>query len=225
MPRNVSSEEKINAFRLIEEGVGQREIQRITKLSRTYIRRLAKLINFQFARNGIEVLSSMAMCTNCGSFFRRPYSKIKNTKHQFCDPICKKAFMHGPNHPSWKTGKTAASFSTWIKNQSEYKKWREAVLERDGGQCVVSGQTDDLDVHHILPKAENFNPEKAFDVENGITLSKEAHRRIHELIREGTDFNEALAVLKKEYGRVNKDVASSKNTDELKEIYNNIKKD
>jgi 5-methylcytosine-specific restriction endonuclease McrA len=107
--------------------------------------------------------------------------------------------MKGPLHPSWKHGKSAATFSSWVKNQKEYDEWRKTVLERDGNQCVISGRTDNLQVHHVLPKAEGFSPEKAFDPDNGITLNFEVHQRVHELIREGLDYEEAVEKVRKEY--------------------------
>ncbi len=205
MPRNVSQAEIHSAIHLMttpdENGslMGQREIERVTGLSRPYLRKLAKQVGHQFPRNGVEVVGKLCMCANCGAFFRRPPSKVDRAKNNFCDDTCKQIFMKGPNHPSWKHGKTAESFSKWIKNQAAYDVFRNAVLERDGHRCVISGRADDLDVHHIIPKAEKFSPEKALDVSNGITLNKEVHRQIHDLIRDGVDFEEAIKVLKDKY--------------------------
>lgn len=207
MPRIVSAAEKAQAINLMlaknETGkfiFGQRDIERETGLSRPYLRKLARSIGHQFPRNGIEVVGKLCMCTNCGTMFRRPPSKVERAKHQFCDELCKVAYMKGANHPMWKTGKTAATFSTWIKNQAGYQKWRDAVLERDGYMCAISSRTDNLDVHHIIPKQEGISPERALDVSNGITMNREVHERVHELIRQGHEFEEAITILKKEYG-------------------------
>ena len=70
---------------------------------------------------------------------------------------------------------------------------------RDNYKCVISGRTDDLRVHHILPKMEGVNPEKALDPDNGITLNREVHEKIHEIIRQGNDFEEAIEIVKMEY--------------------------
>lgn len=177
----------------------QRDMERETGKSRQYIRKLAKIVGHQFPRNGIELVGKICVCTNCGVFFRRSASKVDKVKNQFCDNYCRESWTKGVNHPGYKTGKTFATFSQWIKNQSGYKKFREAVLERDGNRCVVTGKIEELDVHHIYFKNEMSNPEKALDVSNGITLSKEAHRRIHEIIREGADFEDAVELLKREY--------------------------
>jgi hypothetical protein len=118
---------------------------------------------------------------------------------QFCDDECRAVWMKGAHHPSWKGGKTANTFSEWVKNQSQYKNWVEAVLERDEHTCQISGRTDNLQAHHILMKAEMYHPEKVFDPENGITLNKDVHQRVHEVIREGKDYEEAIEVVRKEY--------------------------
>lgn len=178
---------------------GQRDIELETGLSRPYIRKLAREIGHQFPRNGIEIRGRLCMCTNCGCFFRKPPSRVTRAKNQFCDEVCKIAWHKGANHPHWKTGDSAATFSTWVKNQQAYKDWQMAVFTRDNFTCQISGRTDNIEAHHILMKAERFNPEKAFDVNNGITLNKEVHTKIHELIRDGKEFEEAIEFLKNEY--------------------------
>lgn len=66
---------------------------------------------------------------------------------------------------------------------SSYKlrKWRVAVLKRDGYRCQLCNdkpsQTSRLSAHHIEPKA--LVPSLAYDINNGITLcSAVCHRRI-----------------------------------------------
>jgi hypothetical protein len=206
MPRLVSSSERLQIIRMMldkddsgEYIYTQREIEKETGMSRPYIRKLAREFGHQFPRNGIEVQGNIYMCTNCGCLFRRSKSRAIRARHQFCDEECKIAWMKGPQHPAWKKGKTASTFSQWIKNQSGYIKWREQVLDRDERKCRISGKTDNLEVHHILPKAEGYFPEKALSVDNGITLNTDVHDEIHELIREGVDYEEAIERLRQKY--------------------------
>src|SRR3954471_11630648 len=121
MPRKVSDQEVSYAINLMtDHNLGQRDIERETGLSRPFLRKVAKSIGYQFPRNGVEVLGKICMCTNCGNFMRKPPSKITRAKQHFCDRLCKQAFYIGPNHPMWNQGKTANSFSSWVKNQSQY---------------------------------------------------------------------------------------------------------
>jgi len=57
-----------------------------------------------------------------------------------------------------------------IRRSTNYKHWREAVLEKDGHQCVLCGETDrtKLTVDHKKPL--NLHPELALDVNNGRVL-------------------------------------------------------
>jgi hypothetical protein len=201
MPRTVDSNQKEYALSLmLRDNMGQRDIQRITGLSRPFLRKLAAEVGYQFPRNGVEVLSSAQMCANCGMFFRRPPSKLYRAKNSFCDIECKNAFQQGVNHPSWKVGKTLSSFSTWVQNQSEYKTWREEVLATYNYKCAISGRDYDLDVHHIFPKSLSY--ERAFDPSNGIVLNKEIHREIHDIIRKGAGFEEAIKFLENKYKHI-----------------------
>ena len=51
--------------------------------------------------------------------------------------------------------------------------WREKVLERDGTTCAISGRTDYIHVHHILPREIRVF---RHDVDNGLCLSPNNHK-------------------------------------------------
>lgn len=59
------------------------------------------------------------------------------------------------------------------RNTSKYRRWRQAVLFRDGYKCTRCGAETNLEVHHIYPV--KLFPEMAIDIENGITLCKKCH--------------------------------------------------
>lgn len=60
----------------------------------------------------------------------------------------------------------------------EYKLWRKAVFERDNYTCQICGATDKkLNAHHIKRFAKDFA--NRFNVENGMTLCAECHRKVH----------------------------------------------
>jgi hypothetical protein len=201
MPKVVEEEKKAEMMTLMEAGIGEREIHRKTGVSRTYIRKFARHIGHSFPRNGFEIKAPIACCINCGAFFRRPPSKITRAKNTFCSRLCREAYQVGENHPQWKTGESVATFSKWAQNQSEYKHWRQRALDRAGHKCEITGVTKDLHVHHLNPKQEKLHPEKVFDDDNALVLSEKAHKRIHELIREGYGFEESVDKLREEYNQ------------------------
>lgn len=64
------------------------------------------------------------------------------------------------------------------RNRTAYKRWREAIYERDGYACRVCGRsTAGLNAHHLY--SYDDYPDKRFDLDNGITLCPRCHIRFH----------------------------------------------
>ena len=87
----------------------------------------------------------------------------------------------GKNNPNWKGGVSRDTHST---TRPEYKKWRNAVFDRDDYTCQnkccphcgnIKGIY--LEAHHIKHWAKN--KELRYDVNNGITLYKKSHRKLY----------------------------------------------
>lgn len=55
-------------------------------------------------------------------------------------------------------------------NFEDYKKWREAVLEKDGNKCQLCDERKDLETIRLYP-IDKF-PHLALDPEYGVTLCK-----------------------------------------------------
>lgn len=91
----------------------------------------------------------------------------------------------GEEHWNWKGGVTGERYSAM--SQKEYKDWRTSVFERDGYTCAKCGQVGyNLQAHHVKSYARN--PELRLDVDNGITLCDECHKKFHSI--NGHDTNE-----------------------------------
>lgn len=75
-----------------------------------------------------------------------------------------------------------------------YVKFKEKVLARDDYICVCCGHDDNLVVHHLDGAANN--PDKAVDVDNGVTLCKYCHQKYHHIYgtrnTKSDDFNEFM---------------------------------
>ena len=62
------------------------------------------------------------------------------------------------------------------RNNYKYRQWRQKVIDRDK-KCVVCGSKENLHVHHIKNFAQY--PMLRFDENNGITMCKLCHRKLH----------------------------------------------
>lgn len=65
------------------------------------------------------------------------------------------------------------------RNNYTYRKFREAVLVRDGYACKKCGSKVGLEAHHIKPYS--LYPELRLEPTNAITLCHECHTKLHGL--------------------------------------------
>lgn len=59
------------------------------------------------------------------------------------------------------------------------KEWRNAVLLRADHTCLVCGDMNQLEAHHI--EGWRNNPSVRFDVDNGVCLCRKCHKRFHKM--------------------------------------------
>lgn len=75
------------------------------------------------------------------------------------------------------------SKNTRLRRRSKYKAWRESIFKRDDYTCQDCGVRGDyLHAHHKIPLKEVLKERKnglLFDTNNGITLCKRCHFKIH----------------------------------------------
>lgn len=145
------------------------------------------------------------ICKQCNKEFIKPINESKKNwefRHKFCSKSCytksmkgkdilgknknKIAWnkgkemlnMRGKNHPNYKDGGIYRNERHTEMGRIEYKLWRDACFARDGYTCqkyrIIGG---DLEVHHI----DNWKdfPQLRLSIDNGITLSKKAHKEFH----------------------------------------------
>ena len=97
--------------------------------------------------------------------------------------------MRGSNHYNWKGGSDKINRS--IRRMTENRKWMDAVKEKDGYACAHCGSDKKLESHHIIEFADMLrkydiknrtdarNCPELWSVENGITLCKRCHYKVH----------------------------------------------
>jgi DNA-binding XRE family transcriptional regulator len=98
-------------------------------------------------------------------------------KRKFCSKECADnggLRYEGESHPNYKIDSRRKA------ERGKHGAWARAVISRDNGTCQKCGAKNlELHAHHIEPFAEN--PEKRWDIGNGITLCYKCHWEAHEL--------------------------------------------
>jgi len=123
--------------------------------------------------------------------------KMSKTFKENISPERKKQMSEverGEKNHAWKGGIT--SFAKLIRRSFQCRQWVSDVYTRDDFTCQECGQIGGkLNVHHyksfssILKKYKIITLEEAlecvelFNINNGITLCKECHRKLHKLNR------------------------------------------
>ena len=101
----------------------------------------------------------IAVCPVCGKEVRAIH-EYKGRKSVYCSKEC------------WaKRGKRVKR----IVRTPEFRKWKSEVFKRDNFTCQMCGAKTMLEAHHIKEKV-NF-PELEYDVDNGICLCNDCHRK------------------------------------------------
>jgi uncharacterized protein YdaU (DUF1376 family) len=89
--------------------------------------------------------------------------------------IRKNPEQKGSSHWKWNNGIT--NINVKVRNSNEYISWRKIVFYRDKYRCVQCGSTKNIEAHHIKHFAKFID--LRFSVDNGITLCKLCHKKIH----------------------------------------------
>jgi hypothetical protein len=79
----------------------------------------------------------------------------------------------GKRNANWKGGLT--ELVKGIRRSPEFYQWRKSVLERDHRTCRDCGSTENINAHHIKSLIEY--PEFVFEIDNGLTLCEDCHKR------------------------------------------------
>jgi hypothetical protein len=86
--------------------------------------------------------------------------------------------INGSNNPNWKGG--VSDTNKKIRKSKEYLYWVDSVYRRDKficQECNIKCQKGNIIAHHIKPFSRF--PKIRFDIDNGVTLCRSCHARIH----------------------------------------------
>jgi hypothetical protein len=106
-------------------------------------------------------------CNGCNKKIELKQSVFLKSKLNYCNYSCYKQFLL-ENRVETED----------ITDSAEYKQWRLNVYKRDSYRCKMPGcgsDTRDIAAHHIFPKKQY--PDKAFNIDNGITLCRKCHEK------------------------------------------------
>lgn len=122
-------------------------------------------------------------CQFCGKGYSRSLSQIKWRGSSFCSNKCKGQSITltqaGKLNHQWKGGISPENHR--LRAGQKWREWRKAVFERDNYTCMDCGkrssvgQSIALHPHHI--KSFSQYPDLHFEVNNGITLCVNCHKR------------------------------------------------
>ena len=126
-------------------------------------------ILYRLRINGIKVRSiseSMSL-----------YERTSNHLEAIVKAKLEKGSARKERNPNWKGG-ISDNWSN-LKCSREYVQWRKAIFERDNYICQGCGydKGNIIQAHHILPRSKF--PHLTFSINNGITLCKDCHKKIH----------------------------------------------
>ncbi len=105
-------------------------------------------------------------CAICGRIFESTLSANRVSCSERCRRERISEALRGPNSHLWRGGKMAPYNSEW---QAQ----RRAALERDNHTCVLCGDKDGPQVHHITP----YRYSQSHATENLVTLCRSCHSR------------------------------------------------
>lgn len=116
-------------------------------------------------RTGSEII-----CRNCSG---SRYERLSRQNAKFCSNRCRGISKRiDPRLHSSKR-----KLHSYLRGLIEWRNWREYIFKRDSYRCIDCGGGGYLEPHHIIPI--RVDPNKAFDVNNGITLCQPCHKKTY----------------------------------------------
>ena len=124
---------------------------------------------------------------------RSMLGKHHSLKTKFKLSVSLKGKNKGKNHWNWKGGVSPEEML--IRGSLEYRIWKLEIYKRDKGICqICDKRCNDKNIiaHHIKPFADY--PELRFDIDNGITLCRSCHVKLHHRLNKNGVASLAFAV-------------------------------
>jgi len=127
------------------------------------------------------------ICLHCEQKFN--VFLYRKDKAKYCSKICLAKSKIGVDSKNWKGGITSETRK--IRCSEEYNKWRKSVYARDNWTCQHCQVKQKHPIAHHIKTFKDF-PELRFESDNGITLCRSCHKKVHEEIGFTTRFIKQL---------------------------------
>ena len=130
---------------------------------------------------------SVCRC-ECGTVVEKYNTYLRNGSVRSCGCLRRDAasdhakkylskYCYGKANWNYKGG--SSKDRPYTENRLEYRRFKEAVKNRDGCACRKCGSVEQIEIHHIYGYSEH--PELAIDPDNGICLCNKCHRQFHRI--------------------------------------------
>jgi len=106
-------------------------------------------------------------CEYCGDI----YKEYREERSKFCSKDC----MNNWKRDNWNHPQKGTAKEYFGDNWSQQ---RQNALERDNNSCEICGDSDLIDVHHIIPRRKFATVEKSNELENLIVLCRSHHMKV-----------------------------------------------
>lgn len=132
-------------------------------------------------------------CTKHNIKYNMLWGNIKKKKE--C-PLCGIEKRSGKNNCNYNPNLTEKERLLGRK-YNEYYNWRKTVFERDNFKCIICGKGGNISAHHL--DGYNWCKCKRTDVDNGVTLCENCHKKFHAIYGKGDNtkeqFEEYLTII------------------------------
>lgn len=130
------------------------------------------------AKGRTEEVEQRGAQTYSENYHKGKYPKVERALKRGWE--MEKDYPHGPDHWAWKEDRSKIKKSRYNASErtGEITWWRNSIYRRDDYTCQKCGERGGkLRAHHIENWADN--PDKRFELDNGITLCKSCHDELH----------------------------------------------
>ena len=161
---------------IINQGLSYEEIGRRYECTGSNIKKVAQRLGIELPQrrkvNENETFQRKKkdpiFCQNCG----KELLNYSSGQKKYCSSICQQEFQSKEIYKYFLTSPDELQRANF-----HLKTIKKFILKEQENKCIICGNTNNLVTHHIM-SAKRY-PDLENDVDNGITLCEECHKKYH----------------------------------------------